>query len=116
MDREAGAIEEGEAVTRSTTRWRKRYRCKRESCRYRFSVSVYRIIPVCPKCKGAARCIEQERANEQAKVRRCNCNVYPFPHAEGTLRMCLKHPLADVTPSDEEVFDYERLMSRPRGG
>lgn len=101
----------------STTRWRKRYRCRKATCKYRFSVHVRKAQPdACPVCRGSVRCIEPERANERAAVSRCGCDVYPFPHAVGTLRMCQQQPLRGVEPTDVEIHEYERLMHTPRGG
>ena len=101
-------------MSRSTTRQRVRFRCRR--CRVRFAWRIARRAdPKCPACSSRdVRNIEAERLRELGRQQRCQCLAYPFPHRAGSLRMCLLHPLADVEPTDIEVYEYEACMRTPR--
>ena len=101
----------------SRTRHAERFRCN--VCRTRWRHRKKRKTePKCPYCKETIRIrsIEQERRRELAKQDACHCNAYPFPHRKGTLRMRHHHPMIDVEPTDEEIYDYEACLATPRSG
>ncbi len=103
----------------STTRQRVRFRCAAERCRLRFHKKrrwwqEHGHEPKCPACGAPSRDIEAERLRELAQQDRCTCSAYPFPHRAGSLRMCVRHAMSAVYPSDDEIRDYEQLLATPR--
>lgn len=108
----------------STTYKRHRMRCGITKCRKRFTLrrhpSEYIRVIKCPACGDSTlvRHVEDERQRELAKRKRtgnhCFCNAYLFPHARGSLRACMHHPLADVELTPQEELDYEAIMSTAR--
>lgn len=78
----------------------------------------YARAPKCPHC-GSVH-VEDHTAERLVKHRReaserCYCTAYPFPHRGGTLRMCERHALAHVEPTDDEIAQWEACMMTPRG-
>lgn len=108
---------------------RHRMRCcaGKNGCHRRFNLrkhpSQY-VNPIrCPHCKSLnvrseekTRRIESKRRKAAGEV--CNCDGYPFPHAIGTMRFCVAHPLVvqQVEPTDIELMEYNDCLSTPRGG
>jgi len=99
-------------------------RCSRtRKCGQRFTLKKHPDLYVknkyvCPVCGGYAYSDEQNRRNEMAKRENCECPMYPFKHAKGSLRACIYHPkeIAGVEWTEEEIRDYEACMRTRRSG
>lgn len=107
----------------STTRSSVRYRCSqgKHGCAgyFRVSLAKLRVSPdvKCPHC-GCDKVfkIDKWRLNDLAKQKKCNCAPIPFLHRKGSLRFCVHHKLAAVEPTEQELHEYEYLISTPRQG
>ena len=66
----------------------------------------------CPHC-GSEHILDVEKSRQKELANRgntCRCVNYPFPHAAGTLRMCVQHKDFDKEPTRDELRDHENLI------
>lgn len=97
-------------------------RCSKgvNGCHRRFTIkhppAWYKHWPKCPHC-GSQHTFSVEKAVRAARERQgfCKCPAYPFPHRQGGLRLCARHRLVGMPPTEDEAREYESVLACPRG-
>ena len=101
----------------SMTQWRHRMRCRKASCKHRFTLRKSPKGEIdCPICGSPARSVEEERQRELAKQDRCHCYPIPFPHRKGSILGCEHHPTHPDDWDIDQERQYEGMMMTPRSG
>lgn len=104
-------------MSSSTTRYRRRMRCRKSKCYYQFTLKRAPKGDVeCPICGGETRCVEAERRRELAKQDTCNCLPIPFPHKKGAVLGCEHHPKDFNDWTIEDQRQYQGMLETARSG
>ena len=95
------------------------YDCRRRGASGRFTLPraphLYAQSPRCPRCRSLnLQDCEESRRLEMARRNTCNCDGYPFPHEQGTLRFCDEHTRIGEPGTPDEIADYEMCLATPR--